>query len=197
MHPASSLTFERFDFLDAVEVAEVDGLQQLAMRTLESVTALSQVYTDRELQSIAENRRIMKVLVRDGAQLVGFGAMTNDLDGLVQFNARFFRQRFPEEAARDALYYAVAVIVDPSHWNRGVLNALTDTCAQTMEENGGEILLWDLVDFLHERQSEWLGARLSARYGVTISHDVIDTQRWMATRLPTVAEDVVVDLRND
>jgi hypothetical protein len=194
MTAEATLVYEVVNTVEGRAFQALDELQAVAMSTLAAHTALNQVYTDRELESLAGDERIIKVLVWDDDLLVGFGAITSHLDSLVQFNAGFFRGLFPEESGRGAVWYAIAGLVHPRYWGTRILTTLGDRLSQIIHQHGGEIILWDLVDALHVKQSAWLEMMVDSQFGPGSTHRQIDTQRWMATRLPPYRTDLVVDL---
>jgi hypothetical protein len=190
----TTLVYEVVTTVEGRAFRALDELQAMSMSTLAAHTALNQVYTGRELESLAGDEHIIKVLVWDADVLVGFGAITSHLDSLVQFNGDFFRGLFPEECRRGTVWYAIAGLVHPRSWGSKILTALGDHLSQIIHQHGGEIILWDLVDALHEKQSSWLDMMVNSRFGPGSTHFEIDTQRWMATRLPPYRTDVVVDI---
>jgi hypothetical protein len=193
----TTLAYEVVNAVEGRAFRALDELQAVAMSTLAAHTALNQVYTERELESLAADERIIKVLVWDADRLVGFGAITNHLDSLVQFNPGFFRGLFPEESGRGTVWYAIAGLVHPRYWGTRILTTLGDRLSQIIRQHGGEIILWDLVDALHEKQSAWLEMMVDSQFGPGSTHRQVDTQRWMATRLPPYRTDLVVDISRE
>lgn len=196
--PASSqLTFDVVRMLGEPTYEKLDRLQRRSMATVGSATAVDHVYTAPELEELARNRRVVKTTVYDGDEMVGFGAVTDDVDALVQFNGDFFRGRFTAEAERGTIWYAVAGIVDPEYWRSGVLATMGELMADVLYENGAEVLLWDAVDVRFDMMYAWVEKVITGRFGMGATHEQIDSHRWMATRLPSIRTDITVDLTGD
>ena len=190
----------RMDIVETVtgvRYEQVALLQARSMATLALVSAHNHVFVDVQLAELCRNPRVVKVLVFEGEELVGFGAASDDPDAVLEFNGDYFRKLYPAEAERRTLWYAVAGIVDPRHWRSGILTRMGDELAAILHQHGAEVLLWDAVDVRFEMMSAWVDQVVSARFRGEVQHTQIDSHRWMATRLPAPTDGIVIDLTGE
>jgi hypothetical protein len=190
------LKYELTRTIDDDTYEALDRLQRRSMVTVGAATAVDHVYTSTELGELANNPRVTKVIVRADGELVGFGAVTDDIDALVQFNGDFFRSRFPDQAKRGTIWYAVAGIVDPEYWRSGLLTVMGEHLADLLYQNGAEVLLWDAVDVRFDMMYSWVEKVIMSRFGAGSTHEQLDSHRWIASLLPPIPTEAVIDLRN-
>jgi hypothetical protein len=156
---------------------------------LENVGPLAELAVLRHLDSHEEmlaqfaNRRILKLVAWQGARPVGLGMVTNCLEDVAEISPAFLRVKYPEHAARDAIYVGMLVMVSPSQRSRTAFSRLYLELWQVPARAGG-ILVFDVCDFNRlifdvDEMSE----RIASNFAKS-SVEVLDRQTWYVAHLP-------------
>lgn len=150
-----------------------------AFEPLRTQAAARHVLTRSEFDAELDDPRITVYVATDDDRPLGLATLTNDLDAVPWISPDYYRSRYPEEAARQAIYYIPFACTDTSRARPGVFWLLTQAfCAPAVETAG--VLAYDIcasnnasLDFA--RKMEVWYRRLGARH---VEH--VDSQHYYA-----------------
>lgn len=166
--------------------AEADLLWSHYWANFEPLTELSvqRQHSDREeMLSLFANPRVLKIVGRDAGRPVGFAMITNSLEDVPELSPRFLRRRYPEQAARNAIYVGIYVVVDPAHRGMTLFHRLYLDCWQLVAEQAG-VLVVDTCEFNRQAFDTDNLARTVAQAFPNSVVDEIDRQTWYGLELP-------------
>jgi hypothetical protein len=156
---------------------------------LENVEPLAEVAVLRHLDSHDEmlaqfaNPRILKLVAWQGARPIGLGMVTNCLEDVVEISPAFLRLKYPEHAARNAIYVGMLVMVSSAQRSLTAFSRLYLELWQVPARAGG-ILVFDVCDF--NRQTfgvDEMSRRIASNFENS-SVEVLDRQTWYVAHLP-------------
>jgi hypothetical protein len=150
---------------------------------LESLAVLQHLYSRDEMLAEFANPRIRKIVGWQDGVPVGLAMVTNSLEEVPQISPRFLRERYPEHARRNAIYFGILVMVTPGHRGMTLFNRLYIELWQIPARAGG-VLVFDICDF--NRQT-FDTDRLTQRIAENFPHSnvgVLDRQTWYVAELP-------------
>jgi predicted GNAT superfamily acetyltransferase len=109
--------------------------------------------------------------------------ITNWLDDVPELSPRFLRRRYPEHAARNAIYVGVYVVVAPEHRGITLFHRLYLDCWQLVANNAG-VLVVDTCEFNRQAfDTDALANRIARAFpNSTVAE--LDRQTWYAMELP-------------
>jgi hypothetical protein len=179
--PAISITHERSI---TGELAE-----ELWDGYLESVEPLAEVAVLRHLDPHDEmlaqfaNPRILKLVAWQGDRPVGLGMVTNSLEDVIEISPNFLRVKYPDYAARDAIYVGMLVMVSPDQRNLTAFNRLYLELWQVPARAGG-ILVFDVCEFNRLTfDVDEMSRRIASNFP-RASVEMLDRQTWYVAHLP-------------
>ena len=119
----------------------------------------------------------------EGARPVGMAMITSSLEDVPELSPDFLRARFPEQAARNAIYVGIYVMVDPEHRGLTLFHRLYMECWQLAARASG-VLVVDTCEFNRTAfDTDELARRIGEGFpNCTVS--VLDRQTWYAAELP-------------
>jgi hypothetical protein len=169
-----------------VDGEEADALWQLYYSNLEPLTdfAVQKQYSERdEMMALFANPRVVKIIGREQGRAVGLAIVTNSLEDVPEISPRFLRRRYPDYAARDAIYCGMYVVVDPRHRGISLFHRLYIELWQVVAKASG-VLIFDTCEFNREMfDVDNLAHRIASAFpSSTLGH--IDRQTWYAAELP-------------
>lgn len=129
------------------------------------------------------NPRILKLVARADGEVLGLGMVTNSLEDVPEISPAFLRARFPEHAARDAIYVGMLVLVAPGARGLTVFNRISTEMWQVPARVGG-VLVFDVCEFNRTTFAAEELARRVAEGFPRSSVDVLDRQTWYVAHLP-------------
>jgi hypothetical protein len=160
----------------------------LAMH-LESFAPLAELAIQRqtgdqdEMLEVFHDPAFTKIVAWKQGEPVGLGVITNALDRIPEISPAFLRSRYPEHAARNAIYVGIYVTIAAAH--RGVTlfsRISTEMWQIPARENG--LLVFDICDF----NREVFGAdQLALQVASAFPHSnvtTVDRQTWYVAELP-------------
>lgn len=152
-----------------------DPLAELAMQRQSS---------DRdEMLAEFENPRIQKIVAWERGLPVGLGMVTNHLESVPDISPAFLRTRYPEHAARDAIYIGMYVMVDPDHRGLTLFNRIYLEMWQVPARVGG-LMIFDVCEFNRVTfDTDVLAERIASNFPRS-SVEVLDRQTWYVAELP-------------
>lgn len=112
-------------------------LYKSAFGPLQTLTAVRQVLTDDEFEAQMTDERVDKYVAWDDDEPTGLMTVTRQLETVPWISPEFFRARFPDHAARDAIFYVAFALADPSKREARAMAAMTEFLSATLIEAGG------------------------------------------------------------
>lgn len=146
--------------------------------------AVQKQHSDRdEFLALLANPDVITYIGWEGSRPVGMAMITNSLSDVPELSPEFLRQRFPEQAARDAVYVGIYVMVDPAHRGITLFHRLYMECWQLAARARG-VLVVDTCEFNRTTfDTDNLARRIGEGFpNCTVS--VLDQQTWYAAELP-------------
>src|SRR5690606_7767558 len=89
---------------------------------------------------------ILKLVAWQGGRPIGLGMVTNSLEDVAEVSPPFLRGRYPELAARDAIYVGMVVLVSPRVRGLTVFSRLYTEMWQVPARRRG-VLVFDVCEF--------------------------------------------------
>lgn len=150
---------------------------------LGELAALQHVFSREEILDELADPRIQKIVGWEGAEPVGLGMVTNELECVPQMSPEFLRARYPEHAARNAIYYGILVAVSSPHRGLTLFNRVYTTLWQIAAADDG-VLAFDICKFNRDAfDADSLIDRIASNFPDS-SVRVADQQTWWVAELP-------------
>jgi GNAT superfamily N-acetyltransferase len=146
--------------------------------------AVQKQHSDRdEFLALLADPRVIVYVGWEGARPVGMAMITNALETVPELSPPFLRTRFPEQAAREAIYVGIYVMVDPAHRGITLFHRLYTECWQLAARARG-VLVVDTCQFNRTTfDTDSLARRIGEGFpNCTVS--ILDQQTWYAAELP-------------
>lgn len=146
--------------------------------------AVQKQHSDRdEFLELLADPDVITYIGWEAGRPVGMAMITNSLEAVPELSPEFLRVRFPEQAARDAIYVGIYVMVDPAHRGITMFHRLYMECWQLAARARG-VLVVDTCEF---NRTTFATDELARRIGegfpnCTVS--ILDQQTWYAAELP-------------
>lgn len=174
--PALDLTVEHT--LDTATTDMFYGLYVAAFGPLQTRAAARHMLTAAEFAEEMTDTRIEKYVVRDATGLpVALTTLATDLAALPWISPEFYLARYPEYAARGALFYLGYTLVHPSRAGQGVFLLMVNRLAERFLE-AGAVCMWDSCEYNDARAIGQFAASLVADHDARI--DRLDSQTYYA-----------------
>ena len=192
--PRSSSILDRHPVAPPISITHERSItgelaEELWHTYLENVEPLAEVAVLRHLDSHEEmlaqfaNPRILKLVAWQGARPVGLGMVTNCLEDVAEISPAFLRRKYPEYAARDAIYVGMLVMVSPVQRSQTAFSRLYLELWQVPARADG-ILVFDVCDFNRETFGvDEMSHRIASNFARS-SVEVLDRQTWYVAHLP-------------
>ena len=150
---------------------------------LAELAVLQHLYSRAEVLAEFRNPRITKIVGRQGDRPVGLAMVTNSLDDVPQISPAFLRAKYPEHAAKSAIYVGILVMIVPGVRGLTLFGRLSTELWQVAALAGG-VLVFDVCDFnCTVFGAEKLAQRIADSFPRSDVR-VLDRQTWYATELP-------------
>ena len=156
---------------------------------LQNVEPLAEVAVLRHVDSHEEtlaqfaNPRILELVAWQSGRPVGLGMVTNHLEDVAEISPAFLRRKYPEYAARNAIYVGMLVMVSPSQRSLTTFSRLYFELWQVPARADG-ILVFDVCDFNRENFGvDEMSGRIASNFPKA-SVEVLDRQTWYVAHLP-------------
>lgn len=166
------------------EVAEELWRQYWANFAPLRALAVQKQHSDREeFLDLLANPDVITYIGWEGSRPVGMAMITNSLEDVPELSPDFLRARFPEQAARNAVYVGIYVMVDPNHRGITLFHRLYMECWQLAARASG-VLVVDTCEF---NRTAFDTDELARRVGEGFPNSkvsVLDRQTWYAAELP-------------
>ncbi len=150
---------------------------------LAGLAVLQHFYSRDEVLAELLNPRITKIVGWQADLPVGLAMVTNSLEDVPQISPAFLRSKYPEHAARNAIYVGILVMVAPGVRGLTLFGRLSTELWQVPARVGG-VLVFDVCDFNREVfGAERLAQRIADNFPRSAVH-VLDRQTWYVAELP-------------
>lgn len=180
-----------------VEGAEAEAIWEMyeeAFTPLDELAAQRHLWTRDEVLAELADPRIVKFIGWSGDWPVGLAMITNHLELVPMISPAFLRRRFPEHAARDAIFYGIVIFVRPGYRGRTLFARLGSHMGQETALHQG-VVLFDVCSYNRDEHAvdQNLG-RLAVPFKNS-SMTLVDQQSWFAIDLPEPLPEVTGTLR--
>lgn len=146
---------------------------------LETLAAARQLLHEEEFHAEMVDPRVQKWVAWDEAgEAVGMATLTDDLDTVPWISPGFLAERFPDHAARGAVYYLGFTLVAPTHRSARVFHAIIEEMAALMVAERA-VAAWDICAFNDDRRLSGNAGRLLSRLA-EVSIEPVDLQTYYA-----------------
>lgn len=150
---------------------------------LASLAVLQHFYSREEVLAEFANPSILKIVGwRDGAP-VGLGMVTNTLEAVPQISPKYLREKYPELAERNAIYFGILVMVVPGERGKTLFSRLYTEMWQIPALDAG-ILIFDVCDFNRLMFNADVLTQKIADHFPNSSMEVLDRQTYYVAHLP-------------
>lgn len=150
---------------------------------LAELAILQHLYSRDEVLAEFRNPNIIKIVGWQDDRPVGLAMITNSLDEVTQISPAFLRVKYPQHAARNAIYVGILVMVVPGTRGLTLFGRLSTEMWQMVAVANG-VLVYDVCDFNRTTfSSEKVAQRIADGFPRS-SLQVIDRQTWYAAELP-------------
>jgi hypothetical protein len=172
--------------LTTIEDSDVDAVYELYLSNIEpldKVAALEHLDTREHMVDCFQNPEVVKLLARVDGEIVGLAMVTNNLDLVVEISTEFWTKRYPKYAARNAIFFGMVIVVQPS--DRG-LTAFTKlyTAMWNVPAKVGGVFCFDVCG--HNREIydvDRLAAGIASMFERS-TFGIVDQQTYYAAELP-------------
>ncbi len=159
-----------------------------AFEPMKSRAAARQVLHRDEFLHDMKDPRVAKYVARDaGGRAMGLSTLTHDLDTIPWISPEYFQHRYPEHAARNAIYYLGFTLIHPRHRNpplaAAMLRAVMDTVAEAQA-----VLAYDICAFNDTVLRFGANVEAQFRRHAAVTVETIDTQTYYSAVFHGAAE---------
>jgi hypothetical protein len=154
-----------------------------AFTPLDELAAQRHLWTREEVLAELANPAIVKFIGWSGDYPVGLAMVTNELELVPMISPAFLRHRFPEHAARNAIFYGIVIFVRAGFRGKTLFARLGALMGQETALHGG-VVLFDVCSYNREHAA--VDANLG-RLAVPVPNSamtMVDQQSWFAIELP-------------
>jgi hypothetical protein len=127
---------------------------------LDSYAVARQLLTESEFLAEMLDPRVSKYLAWDEeGQVIGMTTLTTDLETVPWINPQYFAHHFPDQFARESVFYLGFTLVHPEHRGEGIFQEMVDFMSKRVLSEDG-VFAWDLCMVNDERGLGGTGARV-------------------------------------
>ena len=171
---------------EITDVEHVDPLWACYLTNIEPLATLAVLrhVDDRAaFEAQLANPRIVKLVAWQAGAPVGLAMVTNSLEDVEEISPAFLRARYPEHAARDAIYVGMLVMVSQPLRGRTLFSRLYTELWQVPALDHG-ILVFDVCEFNRTMfDTDALARRIASAFPRATA-EVLDRQTWYVAHLP-------------
>lgn len=159
-----------------------------AFAPLAELAMQQHLWTRDEILAELANPDIVKFVGTSGDEPVGLCMVTNELESVPMISPEFLRARYPEQAARNAIFYGVVIFVRTGYRGRTLFARLGTHAGQEAATKSG-VIVFDVCSFNRMHASLDDNLRRLAQSFPNSSMDLLDQQSWFAIEVPQPLED--------
>ncbi|VXC16938.1 hypothetical protein [Nocardioides sp. AX2bis] len=170
----------------AMDEAVTERFWRLYLETFAPMAVVAvarQVLHREEFVEEMADPRVMKYVARDDAgEVVGLTTLTRDLETVPWISPQYFAARYPEHAARDAVFYLGFTLVTPDQRRSRVFQSMIEEVIEHVRDARG-VCGWDVCAY-NERVlgfSTMITALLHHHADCTV--EAVDTQLYSAVEM--------------
>ena len=154
---------------------------------LQELALLNHLYPRTDFDSLLDDERVSKLIAWFEGKPVGLAMITNELELVPQISPPFLHAKFPEQAARQAVYFGIMMFVAESHRRSTTFARLVASMGQMTAAASG-VAVFDICR--HNLTTLELDQQLASisRWFPDSSFEKIDEQSYFAATLPAPAE---------
>lgn len=179
--PQYSVTHETI--VEGAEAEVLWNLYEAAMAPLDEVAAMKHLDSREQIFKVFAQPGIIKVIGWSGDEPVGLGLVTKDLSLVPEASPAFFLNQFPEHAARDRIFYGMAVLVKPTQRGMTMFSRIYIEMWQIPAKEGG-VLIFDTCKFNRDNfGADGIIEHIASNFPQS-NCSIIDQQTWYAAELP-------------
>ncbi len=169
-----------------------EALWQMYREAFEPLVGLAMqkhLWSRSEILEELANEQIVKFIGWRGDVPVGMCMITNNLELVPMISPAFLRERFPEHAQRNSIFYGIMIFVRAGHRGQTLFARLTTHMAQETALHSG-VVLFDMCMYNRENGSLDVNLGRLARPFKHSSMSLVDQQTWFAVELPEALEGI-------
>lgn len=154
-----------------------------AFTPLQELALLNHLYRESEFMALFFDPTVTKLIGWSGSDPVGLAMVTNNLDAVPQISPPFLYRRYPDLAARDAIFFGILVFVADERRGRTLFARLISGMGQLAAHADG-LIVFDVCR--HNMETFALHEQLArvATWFPRSSFEAIDAQSYFAARFP-------------
>ncbi len=162
-------------------------MYETAFEPLQELALLNHLYAREEFEALLADDRIVKIIARSEGEPVGMAMVTNELTIVPQISPPFLHRRFPDEAARSAVFFGIMVFVAEAYMRSTVFARLVAGMGQVTAEESG-VIVFDICR--HNMETFQLEEQIKsiAFWFPGATFDLIDQQSYFGARLPALPD---------
>lgn len=175
----TGLNITRYAVLPEGLIESFWELYYSAFEPLLTLSPAREVLTRAEFEEEMADPRVMKFLARDqDGTAVGLMTLTHDLSSVPWISPQYYAARYPEHAARDAIFYLGFTLVRPVRHRQSIFSTmLAEGIREVLSVDG--ICGYDMCAYNMDKLSfDKVIDRISATMGSSSAVAVIDTQTY-------------------
>ncbi|MEV5649882.1 hypothetical protein AB0L57_16695 [Nocardia sp. NPDC052254] len=170
------------------EIELFHELYEVAFAPLRSRAIARQVLHRNEFHAEMTDTRVDKIVARTGTgEPIGLTTLTRHLDTVPWISPEYFATRFPQHAARDAIYYAGFTLVTPTARHGAAFHAMISTVVRILAAAGG-VVGWDICSYNNSQLSFADALRNAVGEQANVEVAVEDSQTYYAARFVSDAD---------
>lgn len=170
--------------MDTAATSAFWELYEAAFAPLRTRAAARQVLTREEFDAEMVDPRVAKHVARDADGLpVGVTTLTRDLSTVPWLSPEYFAARFPEHAARDAIFYLGFTLVSPGLQGGAVFGDMIRSCLVEFTAARG-VCGFDVCAYNDEGMQLGAMIRRTMETVPTLRHERLDTQTYYCVEVP-------------
>ncbi len=184
--PGIAITVETAIAEDETELFH--ELYELAFGPLRSRAIARQVLHRNEFHAEMTDTRVDKIVARtETGEPIGLTTLTRHLDTVPWISPEYFATRFPQQAERDAIYYAGFTLVAPTARHGAAFHAMISTVVRILAAAGG-VVGWDICSYNNSQLSFSDALRNAVGEQANVEVAVEDSQTYYAARFVSDAD---------
>ncbi len=167
--------------------ADLWDLYYEAFEPLQELALLNHLYPRSSFDELLADDRVTKLIAWVDGRPVGLAMITNELSLVPQISPPFLHARYPDEAARRAVFFGIMVLVSDSRRRSAVFARLIAGMAQITAEASG-VVVFDICR--HNLEAMALDRQISSftRWFPGSTFDLVDEQKYFAAKIPVRAD---------
>ncbi len=162
-------------------------LYHATFEPLQELALLNHLYARAEFDALLADERISKLIARDDTGPVGMAMITNELELVPQISPPFLRRRYPEQAARDAVFFGIMIFVADTHRRSTVFPRLIAGMGQMTAEASGVVVFDVCRHNLETYDFDGLIASMAGWFPHS-EFEQVDAQHYFAVTVPVRPE---------